>query len=79
MHSSVDGDLGSFHSLAIVDIAAMNIEVQVPLRITMFVFLGKYIVVQLLDWEGSSIFNFLTNFHIVSRVAAPACIPTNSV
>ena len=31
IHSSVDGYLGSFCSLAIVDIAAINIGVQVPL------------------------------------------------
>ena len=29
IHSSVDGPQGSFHSLAIVDIAAINIGVQV--------------------------------------------------
>ena len=40
IYSSVDGHLGSFHSLAIVDIAAINIGVQVPLRITTFVSLG---------------------------------------
>ena len=45
---SVDGHLGSLYSLAIVDIAAINIRVQVPLRITTFVSLGKYPVVQLL-------------------------------
>ena len=40
IHSSVNGHLGSFHMLAIVDIAAMNIVVQVPLWITRFVSLG---------------------------------------
>ena len=37
MHSLVKGHPGSFHSLAIVDIAAMTVGVQVPLPITMFV------------------------------------------
>ena len=40
IHSSVNahlGHLGSFHSLAIVDIAAINIRVNVPLWITTFV------------------------------------------
>ena len=32
IHSSVDGHRGSFHSLAIVDIAARNIGVQVSRR-----------------------------------------------
>ena len=30
IHSSIDGGLGSFHNLAIVDNAAVNIEVHVP-------------------------------------------------
>ena len=47
-HSSVEGHLGSFHSLAIVYIAAMNFGVQVPLQITTFDLWGKYLVVQLL-------------------------------
>ena len=36
IHSSVDGHLGSFHSLAIVDTAAINIRVHMPLQITTF-------------------------------------------
>ena len=40
IHSSADGHLGSFHSLAIVDIAAINIWVHVPIQITTFVSLG---------------------------------------
>ena len=34
IHSSVDGHLSSFHRLPIIDIAAVNIGVQVPLWIT---------------------------------------------
>ena len=40
MHSFVGGHLGSLHSLAIVDIAALNIGVQVLLRISIFVSSG---------------------------------------
>ena len=32
IHSSIDGQLGSFHPLAIVDSAAINIGVHVPLQ-----------------------------------------------
>ena len=40
IQSSVEGRLDSFHDLAIVDIAAINIGVQVLLQITTFVSLG---------------------------------------
>ena len=40
IHSSVDGHLGSFHNLAIVESAAINIGVQVPLCISTPVSLG---------------------------------------
>ena len=41
IHSSVNGNLGSFYILAIVDNAAMNIGVHVPLRISTFLSFGK--------------------------------------
>lgn len=37
IHSSIDGHLDSLHSLAIVDIAVINMGVQVPLQISTFV------------------------------------------
>ena len=40
IHSSVDGHLGSFHNLAIVESAAMNTGVHVPLYP-----LGKFLAV----------------------------------
>ena len=40
IHSSVDGHLGSFHNLAIVESAAINIGVHVPLCISTPVSLG---------------------------------------
>ena len=37
IHSSVDGHLGSLHRLALVDNAAINVGVHVPLQICIFV------------------------------------------
>ena len=78
--SSFDAHLGSFHSLAIVDNAAVNIGVHVPLQICSFVSCPfAYLVVQLLDCRVVLFLTYWGTSIVFSREAAPVCIPTNSV
>ena len=63
IHSSVDGHLGGFHVLAIVN-SAMNIGVHVSFRISGFSG-GRYIPKSgIVGSYGSFLFNFLRNLHI---------------
>ena len=77
IHSSVDGHLGCFHVLAIVNSAAMNIGVHVSFQI--IVLSGCVPKRGISGSYGNSIFSFLKICILFSVVAAPVYIPANSV
>ena len=53
MHSSINGHLGCFHILALLNNAAVNIEVHISFQISVSVSSGNYPEVELLD--GTSV------------------------
>ena len=80
IHSSVDGNLGCFHVLAMVNSAGMNIGVCVSFRIREFVF-SRYIPrsgIGIAGSYGNSLI-FKGTSILFSIGAVPVYIPTNSV
>ena len=65
IYSSINGHLGYFHILVIVNDASMNMKVPIPfwVNVNVFIFFRLISISVIAGKYGSSIFNFLKNFH----------------
>ena len=73
--SSVDGYLSCFHLLAVVNNAAMNIGLLLPVRVPSFGSFGCIPRSCIAGSCGSCMFNFLRNQELFSTVAASFYFP----
>ena len=79
IHSSVDGHLGCFHILAIVNDAVLNTGVRVSFQVSVFVFFGYISRNGTARSYGNSFSVFWGTSILFSIGAAPIYIPTSTV
>ena len=79
IHSSVDGHLGCFCILNIVNKAAISVGVYIFLKNTVFNSFGYVLNSGVTGLYGRPAFNFLRNRHIVFHTIEPIYIPINTV
>ena len=73
IYSSIDGNLGHFHILPIMNITTMNICAPVFMKIYVFISLGIYLGMKLISgpYGNFIMFNFLRNCQMISKVPIP--------
>ena len=75
IYSYIDGHLGCFYILAIVNNAAVNIRVHILFQSSAFIFFGWIPRSRTIGWYGNSIFNFWRN---LPTVFCSGCISFHS-